>query len=571
MLGHYTKHQDLFNIAALIATWLASIVIVHPTGNFPLNDDWVYALSVKSIIQTGHFRLLDWSQAIAVVHAYWGALFCWMLGFSFDTLRLSTLVLGLGGVLATYFLFRQLNIKPSFALMGAAIISVNPIYFCLSNSFMTDVPFYFLSVTSLGFMVRGFRNQSDLWLALGLSIGFIAILTRQFGFVLPLGFGAAYLWNKPRCLKTTIIAVTPLILQLTMYIWIQHWVSIHTDGSYGQQSNFLRNIHWRLREYKLGLFINPKQFMVLAYSGLFVLPLMLLNFYADIKRATLQQRYIIVAKLLFIIALLGVMINQSKNQLMPFSGNVLAYYGVGPLTLRDTFILHENLPSYTEILQIVWISVSCFTVLGCALVLEKGLRVGTEAWRKVRHGEKYYISHSAVLLSVSLAAYIALITIAAPYFFDRYLLFCFPYFIVFASFQFTDGGNIKLSASSINLSWLLVVVVWMFSIAAMHDYFAWNGQRWNATNDLTIRDGVKPAFIDGGYEFNGWYLSKPGGPNYGADKSWWWVEDDKYVIAMGPIPGYRQISSYPFTGWLFNRQSGIIVLEREQGHSRVEQ
>ena len=44
--------------------------------------------------------------------------------------------------------------------------------------------------------------------------------------------------------------------------------------------------------------------------------------------------------------------------------------------------------------------------------------------------------------------------------------------------------------------------------------------------------------------------------------SWWWVLDDRFVVAMGPMPGYREVRSVPVDNWLGGAQR-IVVLERE--------
>jgi hypothetical protein len=61
--------------------------------------------------------------------------------------------------------------------------------------------------------------------------------------------------------------------------------------------------------------------------------------------------------------------------------------------------------------------------------------------------------------------------------------------------------------------------------------------------------GVSPRQIDGGYEFNGWYLA---GPFYRRvpNKSPWWVDDDEYIIASGPLGGYREVRRFAFRRWL---------------------
>ena len=118
------KHQsisleyptDLINIAILIIVWGIAICLVNPIGNFPLNDDWAYGRSVKWLVEEGELRYVGWTATNLFSQILWGALFCLPFGFSFTVLRLSTLVLGIVGVIATYCLLKGIGSNPKLAL-----------------------------------------------------------------------------------------------------------------------------------------------------------------------------------------------------------------------------------------------------------------------------------------------------------------------------------------------------------------------------------------------------------------------------------------------------------------------
>lgn len=49
---HFTFTSQLVNteiisILVIIAVWAVMVLIINPSGNFPLNDDWVYVVSCK--------------------------------------------------------------------------------------------------------------------------------------------------------------------------------------------------------------------------------------------------------------------------------------------------------------------------------------------------------------------------------------------------------------------------------------------------------------------------------------------------------------------------------------------
>lgn len=90
--------------------------------------------------------------------------------------------------------------------------------------------------------------------------------------------------------------------------------------------------------------------------------------------------------------------------------------------------------------------------------------------------------------------------------------------------------------------------------------------RWNKAKNKAFlflsENGVPITEMDAGYEYNGFY-------NYHfpkvekQDRSFWWVTDDRYMITFGPVPGYRQIASFPYYRCLYLKEDAILVLERK--------
>ena len=180
-------------LGLLGVVWAALWLLTDPRGDFALNDDWVYALAVRSIIETGRFSLPSPSSANVIAQAYWGALFCLPFGFSFTALRLSTFVLGTVGVGSLYFLLRECDASRAVAFVGAMALATNPLYLGLADSFMTDVPFTALAICSLWLHVRGVRRSNAATMFAGFAIAVFALMVRQFALVLPLAFGAGHI------------------------------------------------------------------------------------------------------------------------------------------------------------------------------------------------------------------------------------------------------------------------------------------------------------------------------------------------------------------------------------------
>src|SRR5579883_1112205 len=99
----------IFYITLLAVIWLLMLCVVNPLQDFPLNDDWMYSRTVLSIVKDWNYHVADIYSPILVSQAYWGALFCYIFGFSFITLRVSVIVLAVVGSIFFYLLVHKLG------------------------------------------------------------------------------------------------------------------------------------------------------------------------------------------------------------------------------------------------------------------------------------------------------------------------------------------------------------------------------------------------------------------------------------------------------------------------------
>ena len=89
------RHRaDLLACAGLCALWLIPIAIVGIHGDFPISDDFAYAFSTRTLVETGRIERLAWTWVPLVSHVAVGAAASTLFGFSFETLRGSTLLMG---------------------------------------------------------------------------------------------------------------------------------------------------------------------------------------------------------------------------------------------------------------------------------------------------------------------------------------------------------------------------------------------------------------------------------------------------------------------------------------------
>src|SRR5262245_51872209 len=89
-----------------LGVFVLTVLIVNPRRETALDDDWVCAITVRNLLNTGSYKLYQWGQPNILFQAYWGRLFAGLFGYSFTSLRGSTLVLTFVGLLAFYGLAR---------------------------------------------------------------------------------------------------------------------------------------------------------------------------------------------------------------------------------------------------------------------------------------------------------------------------------------------------------------------------------------------------------------------------------------------------------------------------------
>ena len=522
--------------------WCFMVFLVNPIGNFPLNDDWAYGRLVKILLEEGKWRMEGPLNVPFVAQGLWGALFCLPFGFSFTALRFSTLLLGWAGVLATYGFLREIGTDRRLAIVGAVAIATNPIYFALSHTFMTDVPFFAFATLSFFFLVRGMNRDRFSLILVGSLLGGLAILIRQMGFVIPFSFGLAYLVKKDFRLKKVRKLVIPFILMLFPFFLYDLWLSM-TQGGYPP------SYHDRIHNWVSILFQNlldgvffqelfDNLWVATVYLGLFLTPFLVLK---GIDSVRPPHRFL--SALLIGILLVGMAaVTVVGKKWMPLSNNILFEGGIGPTTVRDVYVMGlEHVPTFPKVF---WMIVTFLGITGGTALLFLLISSSSPSWQGI--------------LCLS-ASFFCLAPYLPTWFHDRYLLFLLP-LLMGALMIRKNAIPILSNRFSLSIAIFLLAFWAIFSVATTHDYLAWNRARWEALRVLTEEMKINPKKIDGGYEFNGWfdyqytYQPKKG-------KSWWWIEEDLYVVSLGPIPGYEETRKYPYSRWLpCHGQNHVFIL-----------
>jgi 4-amino-4-deoxy-L-arabinose transferase-like glycosyltransferase len=558
LTSHQFVNNDTKNLFLIIAIWVIMVIAVNPAGDFPLNDDWAYGYSVKVLLEQGDLNFSGWTATNLVAQVFWGALFSLPFGFSFTALRFSTLFLGIIGVLAAYGLFREVESPPQLALLGALLIAVNPIYFWLSNTFMNDVPFAVIATVSLYLLLRGLKKDSPTEIVIGLIFAGIAILTRQVGLAIPMVFSCAFLIKEKFSWRNLVIAAIPIMFGFGLQIGFQTWLHLTSriplkfgnqiDTMMTEISHGPHNVIYNY--FTITLF-------TLVYLGLFLFPILLLLFFTRLQQLSIWNRILSLSTVVIISSAIMATLSFDYG-LMPLRGNILVDFGLGPVILKNSrpilaprlfWVILTAVGSVGAILILQYLFLALKQIINSCLRPE----IATKRWIMI-----FVIA--AITISYLPLGFLGL----GPFgFYDRYLIFFLPLLLMLILISTTNLSHWQQNHKWISIASAMLICYGAFTVAGTHDSLTWNRLRWQTLHTLMEEKEISPHQIDGGFEFNGWYLYDD---KYEYDptfeKSWYWVDGDDYVVSFNSLVGYKELERYPFSRWLPWGQESILVLRR---------
>lgn len=535
----------------LVLLWAIMECIIKPYGNFPLNDDWQYARPVWYLINKGYYFSSDIYSPIIIAQVFWGALFCIPGGFSFNTLRISTLVLSLAGILVFYFLLLKSSKNQKISFLGALLLAANPLYTILSNGFMTDIPFLTFAILSIYFFICSIESNKRVHIIIATLFAIVATLIRQFGIAIPIAYSiVVILKNKSKPIQYLLYSLPAIITIIALNLglwWLKHIGSELMPYQGGHLTDYLS------KPGDIFESMLKRGSYLLAYSGFFLLPLFTYNSLQALFKMTKPQKIIMFSSSIII---LPILVEWCRK--LPVR-NVLSTYGNGPLTLKG---MHEIVsapnpnfsPMLLKIIHIVALAGAMLLFINLVKVL---MDIVTGFIKRTFTQD---LLKQAFILS--LFGIYAFFLFVPDFTFDRYLLPFIPLSAIILLSEIKKEQKIRLP---VYIGYCIVVIAMgLFSSALTHDYFEWNRSRWQATDYLTKDLKISPHKIDGGYEFNGWtigtyYPDDPKNPN----KSWWFVDDDEYVVAFHNFDGYTIIKNYPYQNYVPYEIKNIYILHRK--------
>jgi hypothetical protein len=527
------RYPEWAVLSGLTAFYCIAEFLINPIGNFPLNDEWWYATTLRIQHYEGVFDGATWGSATLLTQLWLGKIFITLFGLSFTTLRFCTLLVSLMGLFYFYLLLRKrIAMSQRTAIFFSLLFLFNPLYLCLSNSYMTDVYFAAFSLGGLYYYLGYRENNKTGYLAVAFVFLLCALFERQLALALFIGIACAE-WFANR--RYWLVALSVLLPVICLYCF-EYW--LHSKGEYNQ---------YRYMFFPSGsgdTFDVARRFVkrwtyYAVYTGLFLSPLLLpyLISYFRRKKYRENKNTLLIAIVLFI----GVCWTYWEFPL----DNYILNTGIGPETSYDTYVLKVNRQHAASPLLFSVISVLAYVSAFAVLLLMVKMIRETYAALKGKVNDSF-----RVLLLVSMSFYYAFLCFT-PAMFDRYILFFAILFLLLVAHEFP----IKLS----RLAYVLLASMMVFATAGTRDYLAGHRARWEAIDELKSSAKVTDAVINGGYEHTGHYF-------FDASETWShkWVHNkgNDFLIAFGPMEGHILHSYTTYQRWMPWKQDTIFILKR---------
>lgn len=515
----FQKYLFLFLLFGLFAT---QFFFISPQGEFPLNDDWVHTDTILHWAKTNEFRLMPFAGPTFYIPILYGTAITKIFGFSFTLLRVSTLILAIILLFTFYFLLNRLSNKPTLAFIGTLLLWSNPIFYNLSFTFMTDIPALFFLVISIYFYYSGFEKENNKYLFWGTIFGLFSAFTRQTGILIIIA-ALLYILFYLRNFKFKQLLLSfglPLAIAGAIYTWLNIYGFLpQNTGSHSIEGvwRLLGHIKWWL-------------FYIPIYLGIFTLPLTLGWFFKHHSH-WFKKNFLII---LFTISGLTILIRQIWHLQFPYIGNIISYYGLGPMKSVLSGQLAPQMPSSS------WGIITLLAAIGAALIFY--LLTTQKRHNREPVGFVYLFGF---FYSIPLLIFES---------FDRYLL---PLFLILIIALLQNIKHVKFSYFS---SLILIAIFAYFSITQTKFYLNWNQTRWELATQATELTEDKTV-IDGGYEWDGWnnYWStleneKISFTDQEIQSKFWWQRrffpknSPLYLVSFSTLPNYEILETINLPG-----------------------
>ena len=244
------------------------------------------------------------------------------------------------------------------------------------------------------------------------------------------------------------------------------------------------------------------------------------------------------------------------GKLMPFWRNILDEAGVGTAGAGSV----SKRPGAPVAF---WVAGTAMAFAGSVALVRNGLSALATLYNHLRsHAARCHPWQLVLLLSLAVVCFAPLPLAGFDQFgaYDRYILIFITLAIGICASVPRKKTATFLSIIFRGAALVLLAIYALFSVAATHDYLAWNRVRWNALQELTREAKVPFDRIQGGFEFYGWYRF-----DKNSVMEWWRrnITITSFLLIITKV--IRSSKNMPVPWWLPWQRGDILVEEANPG------
>ncbi len=209
---------------------LVGELISRPYANMGLVDDGQYVLMVQHLAATGHVVYNGWAAPMLTWQLYLAAGLVKLFGFSYSTVRMSTLVVAVALAFVLQRALVRTGASERNATIGTLAFVLSPLYLMLSATFMTDIHGLFALVLCLYGCLRALQAATPRaaigWLCMAVGGNAILGTSRQIAWLGVLVMVPSVLWLL-RARRRVVFAGATATLAGALFIfgcmqWLKH-------------------------------------------------------------------------------------------------------------------------------------------------------------------------------------------------------------------------------------------------------------------------------------------------------------------------------------------------------------
>ncbi|MBK9205418.1 MAG: glycosyltransferase family 39 protein [Candidatus Obscuribacter sp.] len=324
-------------VLLLVSLFVAMLLLIGLSGNFPLNDDWSYGEGVRHLLR-GHGLVMPTVCAPGIAHVALGLIASKIFGYSYTSLRLCSFVITFIGALALFDAAASLRIPRRDAVFIALVYAANPVLINVAFSFMSDSTGLALNMIFLACLLRAQAQKSVKMALLAFFFLLLAISVRQSALIFlalaPFCLSSNLASTKNRHLILAALFALPLVSAWCCDYWLTHRPSalgfVNHDYQMVRQSHAAVVNKLLTAPHQMILPTVSAMGQLLCYLALYTLPA-LVAFLWLVKQAgkwsaTTIKIAVVVVLILLSSALLTVLY---YHQTMPFAENIWRVTTIG--------------------------------------------------------------------------------------------------------------------------------------------------------------------------------------------------------------------------------------------------